>query len=84
MQHILLYSLSLQEKLLVEGLVFVTPLVAATPAGVAISSGAKMASSWLKREVEQVVQTYLFGSSKLSRAKLCPAVLCYLMTESNS
>jgi len=57
----------------------VTPLVAATPAGMAISSRAKMASTWLKRKVEQVVQTYLFGSSKLSRAKLCPAVLCYLM-----
>lgn len=37
-----------------------------------------MASSWLEREVEQVIQTYLLRSSKLSRAKLCPAVLFYL------
>lgn len=37
-----------------------------------------MAPTRLKREVEQVVQTDLFGSSKLSRAELGPAALCYL------
>lgn len=72
------HSLGLQEQLLVEGLVFVTPLVSASPARMAVASGADMASTRLKGKIEQVVQTDFFGSRKLSRAELGPACLDYL------
>lgn len=55
------------------------PLVAASPAGVAIAATTVRAASRLKREVEQVIQAYLSGSSELSRAELGPAALCYLI-----
>lgn len=77
-------AIGLQEKLLVEGLVLVAPFVAPAPAGVTISTQAAMASTGLKREVEQVVQTDLFRSRKLSRAKLSPAGLSYLFTSSST
>ena len=70
--------LGLQEKLLVEGLVLVAPLVSTAPAGVAAISEATVTSARFKGKVQQVVQAYLFRSSKLSRAKLGPACLCYL------
>lgn len=60
---------------------FVTPLVAATPARVRVASGAGVASARLKGKIEQVVQTDLFGSRKLSRAELGPARLRYLGEE---
>lgn len=79
MVTLLLYSLGLQEELLVEGLVLVAPLVAASPAGVSVTAtAASVAASRLKRKVEQVVQAYLLGSSELSRAELGPAAFCYL------
>lgn len=70
--------LGLQKKLLVEGLVLVAPFVSAAPTGVASISDSTIASSGFKGEVQQVVQAYFFRSSKLSRAKLGPACLCYL------
>lgn len=73
--------LGLQKKLLVEGLVLVAPFVSAAPAGMAAISDATVTSTGFKGEVQQVVQTYLFRSSKLSRAKLGPACLCYLEAE---
>lgn len=69
-------SLSLQEKFLIEGLVFVAPFVSVAPAGMASIS--TVPSSGFKGEVQQVIQADFFGSSKLSRAKLGPACLCYL------
>lgn len=60
---------------------FVTPLVAATPARMPVASGADMASTRLKGKIEQVVQADLFGSRKLSRAELGPARLGYLREE---
>lgn len=69
-------SLGLEEKLLVEGFVFVAPLVPAAPAGVAPVSAATPAG--FKGEVQQVVQADFLRSSKLSRAKLGPACLRYL------
>lgn len=76
---LLVYSLGLQEELLVEGLVLVAPLVAASPTGVSVTAdAAPVTASRLKREVEQVVQAYLLGSSELSRAELGPAAFCYL------
>jgi hypothetical protein len=77
-------AIGLQEKLLVEGLVRMAPLVPAAPAGLANISDATIGPTGFKGEVEQVVQTYLFGSSKLSRAKLSPARLGYLLTSSSA
>lgn len=78
---LLRHSLGLQEQLLVEGLVFVTPLVAAAPARVPVASGARVASARLKGKIEQVVQADLFGSGILGRAELGPARLGYLGKE---
>lgn len=72
-------SLCLQEKFLVEGLVFVAPLVSAAPAGMA--SVCTVPSTGFKGEVQQVIQADFFRSSKLSRAKLGPACLCYLESQ---
>lgn len=71
-------SLRLEEKFLVEGLMFVAPLVSAAPAGVA--SICTVPTTGFKGEVQQVIQADFFGSSKLSRAKLGPACLCYLQS----
>lgn len=52
------------------------PLVSAAPAGMA--SVCTVPSTGFKGEVQQVIQADFFRSSKLSRAKLGPACLCYL------
>lgn len=70
--------LGLQKKLLVEGLVLVAPFVSAAPTGGASISEATITSTRFKGEVQQVVEADFFRSSKLSRAKLSPACLCYL------
>ena len=57
------------------------PLVSAAPVGVASLSDATGASTGFKGEVQQVVQAYFLRSSKLSRAKLGPARLCYLQRQ---
>ncbi|TNN70662.1 hypothetical protein EYF80_019099 [Liparis tanakae] len=67
-----------QKQLLVEGLVLVAPFVSAAPTGLASISEATSTSTGFKGEVQQVVEAYFFRSSKLSRAKLGPACLCYL------
>lgn len=71
-------SLCLEEQLLVERLVLVAPLVSAAPVRMAAVSDAVGSSAGFEGEVQQVIQADLFGSSKLSRAELGPAGLCYL------
>lgn len=71
-------SLGLQKKLLVEGLVLVAPFVSAAPTERSPISDATVTSTGFKGEVQQVVEAYFFRSSKLSRAKLGLASLCYL------
>lgn len=73
--------LGLQKKLLVEGLVLVAPFVSAAPTGVASIPDATAPSSGFEGEVQQVVQANFLRSSKLSRAKLGPARLCYLQRQ---
>lgn len=72
-------SLCLEEKFLVEGFMFVAPFVSVAPAGMASISN--VPSTGFKGEIQQVIQADFFGSSKLSRAKLGPACLCYLQTQ---
>lgn len=70
--------LGLQKKLLIEGLMLVSPFISAAPTGVASISNTTITTTGFKSEVQQVVQAYFFRSRKLSRAKLGPACLCYL------
>lgn len=70
--------LGLQKKFLVKGLVLMAPLVSAAPTGGASVTTTTITTTWLKGEVQQVVQAYFLRSSKLSRAKLGPVRLCYL------
>lgn len=55
------------------------PFVSVAPAGMASIS--TVPSTGFKGEVQQVIQADFFGSSKLSRAKLGPACLCYLQKQ---